>query len=744
MPIKAVYLNITHSAMRKILYTLLLLNCFITASANHFTGGYIRYEYTGTGLDYKVYLYLYKTCESGAIDLPTFTGISISSANNSININRNIPLVNIDTLDIYCKGNTNSCQNISAPLPGYIAGTYSDIVTLPKVANDWKFIQSNSNRTTGIENLQNASTQSFYIDALLDLSKGNNTSAFMPDPPPNILLLNDTAKIPLTAYDKNGHTVSYKLVQPVSSAGMTIPYYSGYSLSKPFGTNGVCYIDGDNNLVMMCDKTGKYTLALEVTEKFNNSIISTSLRDFVITCINNTNNSSITVPQPDDRDLMVTYTCPGKSNNLKIDFSDPNPQDSVYITIAPPTLSGWTFNTNTTALKSKGTAVISWTTPSSLNPATLPFFNIEVIVRDNSCPKPASATYIYNVLTRSCYADSVWPGDANSDKRADLYDALAIAMNYSDTGATRINASNTWTGQLCDPWSGSFLNNIDIKHADCNGDGIVDTADLSVISINYNKTHPKGTTSSRNKITAGPDLFFTHTGINAYPDSIVTLNIHLGDASGQAVGLYGLATNITINGITLINPPEITYNTTWLGNSSNTLHFEHSLSNNSTEWAYSRNNKQHVSGQGIIAQLTFTIPSTAKGGDLVKLSFDRTKMINAEGNEITEYNTQEDSFYIRFPVSVSTSKYSVNDLYIYPNPGNSNKLNVAFYSEKKGNVVIEICDVTGKVIDKSITAMALGSNIITQDISDLDKGIYFIRATDIETSNQKAVKYIRL
>lgn len=726
--------------MNKLIALVLTLACCIPVKANHFTGAHLRYEYTGTPLAYVLHLTLYKTCESTAIGFPSFIKVHAESKQQNELININLGLKSLDTLQPYCPSITSSCNNINSQYPGYTIARYSDTIHFTVAAGDWNIVFSNGSRALNILNLSGASGQSFYVDAPLNLVGLNNNSAVFPDLPPHVLFVNDSISIPLSATDADGDTISYSFITPESSTGVSIPYYTGYSVTAPFGTGGLCYIKNNNTMVLKSAAVGKYTIALKATEYRNGSYIGYTTRDFVVICISGSG-KKLSIPEPDNRENMITSTCPGRSNYLALNFIDPAPGDSVYLEIIPPVIPGFTFNTTAKNGIGAATGNISWTTPVTMNPNTLKFFDFEVKVRDNACDLIGKGTYVYRVNTKLCSADSVWPGDANKDKKADMYDALAVAMTYGDTGAARPNASNNWVAQYCTFWNGAFLNNIDTKHTDCNGDGQVDTADLNAINANYGKTHAKGG-GAQQKTTAGPDLYFDHTGITPNPDSTVTIKMLLGTSSAPIANFYGLATNVHVNGLTLATPPKITYTSNWIGNNTNTLNFIKETSPTSVDWAYARTNQQNVSGQGVIANLEFKIPATTQGGSLVTLSYSNTKIIDKDGKEHSDFNTLIDTFYIRFPDYITTINSGLSKLQLYPNPSGS-QATLSLFAPQPYNLNIVITDVTGKVLSNKETQIETGTNSITLPAVELTQGIYFVRVSSKEAGFDNTLKWIR-
>lgn len=721
--------------MSKRLLSILCICLAVVANANHFTGAHLRYEYISQG-KYLLHLTLYKTCETGAIDLPTFIGVYAESKQQSQIVNKNLVRISNDTLQPFCTGTVTSCTNINSTYPGYIAATYSDTIVLPVIANDWYFIFSNSNRNFGITNLQGASGQSFHVNTPA-VSFLRNTSAVVPDYPPHAIFINDSVKIPLTAYDADGDSVAYEFVQPVSSLGLGVPYYPGYNVASPFGTGGLCYIDGKNNMVLKSAAVGKYTLAMNIKEYRNGSLIGYTTRDFIVICTSAGAGSALTIPQPTSTANMITYTCPGRNNQLKFNFTDANPADSVKIEISSPTLgSGWNFNKVTTNGIGTASGSIAWQTPLSVAPSQLPFFNINVTATDNSCRLKGKATYIYTVLVRDCSADSVWPGDANADKKVDIYDPLAIAINYNDTGAARPGANISWTPQYCDFWNGSFMNNIDKKHADCNGDGIVDTADLAAIRQNYSATAPRPNT------TGLSELYFDHSSINPNPDSTVSIKIMLGNSTNPINKIYGLATNILVDGLSLTSPPVVTYSYGWLGNTSNTLSFSKDVSPTSIDWAYARTDKQDVNGHGLIANLEFKIPASATGGTLVTLSYNKTIFIDHEGVEITNISTAQDTFYLRHPAAINYAHLASVQANIYPNPSSGISV-LDIRCQTNSEVTVVITDITGRQLSTQKLQLHPSGDRINLDLPDISAGVYLVNISGVGMQKQTLKWVIR-
>ncbi len=135
----------------------------------------------------------------------------------------------------------------------------------------------------------------------------------------------------------------------------------------------------------------------------------------------------------------------------------------------------------------------------------------------------------------------VWPGDFNHDGIADNNDVLYWGLAEGNTGTTRPNASTSWTGQESPEWS-VFVDGINGKHQDADGNGLVDAQDLQVLVDNYANTHnfspQAGAYSSRD---------FKLELLNIAPNDSNTVLIEYAlslESSGQAAIAHGASCSI--------------------------------------------------------------------------------------------------------------------------------------------------------------------------------------------------------
>ena len=202
---------------------------------------------------------------------------------------------------------------------------------------------------------------------------------------------------------------------------------------------------------------------------------------------------------------------------------------------------------------------------------------------------------------------SVLPGDTDTDSAANVWDFLAIGNFYGTTGPARANASNTFTPQPALDWGITQANGADLKHVDCNGDGIINGEDSTAILLNYQPI-PTGQPTSPGG--SGAPLYFNMPTQAANPSDTVIIPIHLGVVDTPAIAMYGMAMSITYDTM-MVEPGSVwlDFSDSWIGELDSNMiaiqkdHFLHGK----IDLAFTRTNQQNVSGYGKIADLIIVI-----------------------------------------------------------------------------------------------------------------------------------------
>lgn len=129
----------------------------------------------------------------------------------------------------------------------------------------------------------------------------------------------------------------------------------------------------------------------------------------------------------------------------------------------------------------------------------------------------------------------MWPGDANYDGVANNIDLLQVAAAYGETGMQREAIGIKWNAIAAFDYDNSIgPNAINAKHADCDGNGEVNSDDLDAIIANYGELHARGTSSAD-----GPAITLEWSSAS---DSQVCYSIVVGD--GEASDLLGIALSL--------------------------------------------------------------------------------------------------------------------------------------------------------------------------------------------------------
>jgi hypothetical protein len=94
-----------------------------------------------------------------------------------------------------------------------------------------------------------------------------------------------------------------------------------------------------------------------------------------------------------------------------------------------------------------------------------------------------------NCSIASCTDDCVWPGDANNDGIANNLDVLYLGLAYSGSGPER-DGPLSWAPHNASDWPVEFINGLNAKHADMNGNGSIDIEkDVDILQTHYRLTH---------------------------------------------------------------------------------------------------------------------------------------------------------------------------------------------------------------------------------------------------------------
>lgn len=212
--------------------------------------------------------------------------------------------------------------------------------------------------------------------------------------------------------------------------------------------------------------------------------------------------------------------------------------------------------------------------------------------------------------------DNVWPGDGNSDNLANHIDLLNIGVAFGAEGPERPETGFQWAAYPSGDWSSFFADGLNYKHADCNGDGIVNEADRDIIGINYGLAHgPVETVQALPHTEIDPEISVDVSSItNLGPGANFEIPIIFGTAAHPAEDVYGIAFTLQLDpNIIDLNQVAVVYPTSWFGEPGvNLITLDRVFAQEGqVQIAISRTDHNNVTGYGTVAYLIGVIDDIA-------------------------------------------------------------------------------------------------------------------------------------
>ena len=219
----------------------------------------------------------------------------------------------------------------------------------------------------------------------------------------------------------------------------------------------------------------------------------------------------------------------------------------------------------------------------------------------------------------------VWPGDFNNDGMVSNTDILQWGLAENSSGFVRPNATTDWVAQDCPDWQSS-INDINLKHADGNGDGIVNTDDISVFVDNYGSTH---TAAPYSPFTENPLLFRLEPISSVIEGGFIntTYELYVASSLGIPVSTHGVACSIDFGSL-LVNSIDVNVDSSALVPHEHIGIFDDTQ--NVLDIALTRTDKNNQLCDHAIAQIIVT-SDDIQSGDPFKFIIGGSKTMSANG-----------------------------------------------------------------------------------------------------------------
>ncbi len=320
---------------------------------------------------------------------------------------------------------------------------------------------------------------------------------------------------------------------------------------------------------------------------------------------------------------------------------------------------------------------------------------------------------------------AVWPGDADNDQLVDYNDILPIGLGYGATGTSRPGASILWQAQSAVDWSQVFMSYPlapNYKHADCNGDGMINAADTLAIRQNFSLTHSK--TDQMEPWRSGlPALVPRFDKDVVYNGDVLNVDFLLGDSTISASHIYGIAFTYHFEQQSMDSASStVSYGGSWLGGSSDLLAMSRALhSQGIIQIGITRVDHTARTGSGPIARASFKITTDNISG----ISYGPyanhgyitdVRLIDSTGTQMPVNAGADSTTFMYYPDGVSD--IADIDIQVMPNPISSKCLITA----TDEILAVSLIDISGHQV---WSAKGLSTRTVAVDISTYVDGLYF-------------------
>ncbi|MCB0664198.1 MAG: T9SS type A sorting domain-containing protein [Saprospiraceae bacterium] len=334
------------------------------------------------------------------------------------------------------------------------------------------------------------------------------------------------------------------------------------------------------------------------------------------------------------------------------------------------------------------------------------------------CKNISLAVSVQPLESAGCQ-DCVWPGDHNNDGQVDIQDAVVLATNIGYSGPVRTGTSSDyWYGQEMEDWPATLsYGTRNLKYVDGNGDGILSTTDLQILSHHYMKAH--------NLVPKPPP------GLHAIPLNLeiltpevesgdwAVIEVSLGSASLPASDMLGVNFSLEVGG-RFVDSSSVQFILSDQGifNPVNSvIAFAQSPKDGTIDVGIGKIDKNPIQGHGVLGQIRFIVEEDLNGfrslEDLVKVRIlaKRIALLSTEGQISLE--DREEILFI--------GKASERNVMIYPNPAES------WFAVSGKIQSMRLLNLQGQLIK---IWMPDSDDRQSYDLNQLPAGSYFVEIVD--------------
>ena len=412
--------NTNAQAMRKYFTLIFLFGFCKNALAMHGKGGFISYQYLGSGSSsnaskYRVTVTHYIDCNNEQFtEAQVYLGIFDAGTYSLI---KTVTIAKTSTVKI-TKTAYDACIN---PKPTVCFDIVSYITEIEVTNNSAGYVLSEQEccRVGGIVNIQNSSqygiTNTNTIPGIVNnVRYRDNSSPVFAQKDTAVICHNSFFSLDVSATDANGDSLAYVFCPAKSGGSMQtrqpnppsappysdLPYGSGFSASSPLGNQVT--IDSRKGVVsgIAPSATGSYVIAFLVYEYRNGIVIGANKKELLVTVADCTlSAASLQTSYINCDDFTFTFSNEAASSNISSYYWDFGVTNSSTDTSTQPTPAYIYADTGTYTLKLKVSSTEGCTDSASSTVKVYPGFTPDFSVNGSCYQSP----FVFTDLTYAKY-----------------------------------------------------------------------------------------------------------------------------------------------------------------------------------------------------------------------------------------------------------------------------------------------------------------------------------------------------
>jgi len=274
---------------------------------------------------------------------------------------------------------------------------------------------------------------------------------------------------------------------------------------------------------------------------------------------------------------------------------------------------------------------------------------------------------------KQCVGDCVWPGDVDFNGRVDMHDLLHVAYHMGKDGDSRIYPGTTFRSYKANNWGQDILGgSIDIKHADTDGNGLINEADVVAVDDNFYQEH-----------SLIPDLVlpkddFPFDIVNLTPGAgqgdLAMFEVRLGDSNDPAINLSGYSYQLDYNLDAVVDSTLDVhfYHKSWFSQNANTVNLFKKPWDGRLESGFARVGGSASSGEGGVEVIVFIIEDNLepfrREDEVIKIPFYFHHMTKMDENGV-KHSLNDKTFVLEINKNKNNStELDPSKLIVFPNP----------------------------------------------------------------------------